>query len=649
MESDDSLGLPLPHDQLPQEANLQHIRWPPQWPISETSEETPTKALSDLPTLKLPVGASKRRSLRRSTWLRDTSVVPPVKKDQESQYPIWSSDGDRSKSVSLVEGLATVPTKALRNGGGTHREANLRLEDLDTIPTMVLKGIASQQGTSLPVMQSEISGAANGAAIVGVGNITSTILKYGTNFLIQRGFGAALYGLYSLSFALVSLIAAILDFGLDNAMNRYIAIYRSRRQANLLRGLTIFCTSIAATMGILGALVLLVFAPWLPIARKDPELVLLVRVMAPMVPLLCMQVVWLGGLQGFKAFSQKVLSERLLPSTALLLLLGGVLLFYHNMTGVALATLISTVISSAFALYFLLRLLSRTAKQEPRYYELPTWLGFAVPNFLTSITEVITESIAMLLLGFFAIPNLEIGRYAISSKISDAILMPLASLNAMFAPSIAELHSNAEQAKLKIMFQIVTKWTIVFSLPLFFIVTLFSQSLLGLSGPSFIGAWPILTILSFGCMINAGTGSVGYMLLMTGHQKLSLLDSLLAVAMNVVLGAILTSHYSAIGTAICVALTVAVTNVLKLLQVHFILKMLPYRWDTLKPLGAGLISCALTGCLLFLLRDTCILIQLSLIPVFLAGYVGLLILFKASPEDKIVVDALRRKVLRSKR
>jgi hypothetical protein len=46
-----------------------------------------------------------------------------------------------------------------------------------TLPMMVLKNIASQQGQPVPVMQSEVSGAAGAAAIVGIGNIGANILK----------------------------------------------------------------------------------------------------------------------------------------------------------------------------------------------------------------------------------------------------------------------------------------------------------------------------------------------------------------------------------------------------------------------------------------------------------------------------------------
>jgi len=79
----------------------------------------------------------------------------------------------------------------------------------------------------------------------------------------------------------------------------------------------------------------------------------------------------------------------------------------------------------------------------------------------------------------------------------------------------------------------------------------------------------------------------------------------------------------------------------------------------LKPIGAGLISSALIGGLLYLLDfshiqtsvklgHAILSIQLVLIPVFLAIYAWLLTRFKGSPEDEIVLKAIRKKFLRGK-
>jgi O-antigen/teichoic acid export membrane protein len=147
-------------------------------------------------------------------------------------------------------------------------------------------------------------------------------------------------------------------------------------------------------------------------------------------------------------------------------------------------------------------------------------------------------------------------------------------------------------------------------------------------------------------------------LLMTGHQKITFLNSLVAIVFNIVLGVILIPRYGAMGVAIATGVALSVVNLMRLLQVYVFLKMTPFRWDTLKPIGAGLISALLTGCFIYLVSRTNLTlhlsranvsIELALIPVFIVLYVGLIALFRISPEDQIVLDALRRKLKRGKK
>src|SRR5260370_17101927 len=99
-----------------------------------------------------------------------------------------------------------------------------------------------------------MSGAAGSAAIIGVGTIAGNMFKDGNNVMIQGGFGAGLYGLYTLSYAIVTLVASIFNLGLDDAMVRYTSIYRGKKQPKLLRGLAIFCSALVGVAGIFGAL-----------------------------------------------------------------------------------------------------------------------------------------------------------------------------------------------------------------------------------------------------------------------------------------------------------------------------------------------------------------------------------------------------------
>ncbi len=528
-----------------------------------------------------------------------------------------------------------------------------------TIPMMILTSISRRQKQPSPTMQSEISGAAGNATISGIGNIASYMLKTGSTFLMQHELGAASFGLYSLSFSVISFIASLFTFGLDDAMVRYTAIYRSKRQGGLVRNLIIFCTALAGCAGLFGGLGILYFAPLLAVRlTHHAETAPLLQLMAPIIPLTCMQMIWIAGLQGLKDFKKRVLAQRIaIPAVVLLLLLTACIFFPKSLLAVTIVTAISTLLSTLSSFYFLFGRVARMEVEESNY-NVREWLGFSAPNFLTNIVDIALDAIDTLLLGYFGISKAGIGQYSAAIKISGFIAMPLTSLNAMFSPTIAELHSQQEQQKLAAMFQVVTQWAITFSLPLFCISALFSTALLEmLSGKDFIAAWPLLIAFGLGGMANAATGSVGFMLLMTGHQKLSFINSLAAVVINLTLGVLLTPRYGAMGTAISTGLATATVNIMRLLQVHFLLHIQPYRKETLKPLGAGLISSLVTGEMLYLISLTKwalyighihISIEIILIPVFLTLYIWILRLFGASPEDVLVLRTLKQKLKLSK-
>src|SRR5258706_5990733 len=124
------------------------------------------------------------------------------------------------------------------------------------------------------------------ATFIGLGNILGNIFKYGNNLLIQRGFGAAPYGLYTLGMSMATLFVAVFNLGLDDAMVRYVSIYKSRRQGNLLRGLTLFCSILAGVGGMIGGLLMLFLAPSLATLRHAPGVAPLLVLMALLIPLM---------------------------------------------------------------------------------------------------------------------------------------------------------------------------------------------------------------------------------------------------------------------------------------------------------------------------------------------------------------------------
>jgi len=112
--------------------------------------------------------------------------------------------------------------------------------------------------------------------------------------------------------------------------------------------------------------------------------------------------------------------------------------------------------------------------------------------------------------------------YAAASRISGVILFGLLAVNAWVAPMISELHERAEHAELQRLVRIAARAIFVVTLPLAAIVAIAPALPLGLFGEEFIGGSTSLVILAVGQCVNALVGPVGFLMTMTGNQRLAL-------------------------------------------------------------------------------------------------------------------------------
>ncbi|HVB24176.1 MAG TPA: flippase [Ktedonobacteraceae bacterium] len=614
--------------------------------------------------------AIEKQATQRMKAIQQVDVQPQPQPQPQPEIGRTAVDERRVRSLDTPHTPPSVMEVRIAQDGTnrgtlqwspeqTYFDIDERTESrFDTIPMVVLKDIAKQQDKPALKMQSEISGAASNAGFVGLSNIFGYILKYANNILYQRGLGIEYYGLYTLSTAVVTLIGTVLTLGLDDAMIRYIAIYRGKKQPNLLRGLTIFCSALAGIAGLIGAILVIYFAPAIAHFENKPDITPFLQVLGSTIPLMILTTIWAGGLQGFKDFKKRaILGKILLPFIGFLLVLI-VVIFFRSLYAILIITVVGTLLAAIGNLYFFFQRFAKVyARKEkptdkPEEYATREWFGFAAPNFLTTVVGVVLDSIDTLLLGYFAVSVIALGQYGAAIKVTALIGMPLNALNTMFAPTIAELHSRGEHDKLAAMFKIVTKWSVTFSLPIFWVTVLFAVPFLSLSGNAFISAWPLVMVFAVGGIVSASTGSVGYMLLMTGRVKLSFLNSLAAIIANVIFGLILTPRYGAMGIAVATVLAILVVNAMRVLQVHLLLKMQPYRLDVLKPIAASLIAAALIGIPVYAMSYVNFTVQffraqlypqLLLVPVFVVLYIWLVARFKISPEDKIVLDKFAKK------
>jgi len=102
---------------------------------------------------------------------------------------------------------------------------------------------------------------------------------------------------------------------------------------------------------------------------------------------------------------------------------------------------------------------------------------------------------------------------------------------------------------------------------LFVLIVVFSEFVLDIFGNEFEIGKNTLIILAIGQFINAVSGSVGFLLNMTGKQRIFKNIFLIAVIINVVLNFILIPKYGMVGAAIATMISVAVWNIVSVVYI----------------------------------------------------------------------------------
>src|SRR5208337_1709152 len=168
--------------------------------------------------------------------------------------------------------------------------------------------------------------------------------------------------------------------------------------------------------------------------------------------------------------------------------------------------------------------------------------------------------------------------------------------------------------------------------------------LMRLFGAAFEAGWLVLILGTLGQLVNAGVGSVGYLLLMSGNQARLIRVQVVMAIFMVAATFGLVRPFGIAGVALAAALTNALSNYLYLRQVRAALQLTPYNRTHLRLLGPCLASLAVTAGLRLLVRSLhlhpeWLWIGIALV-VSYASFCGLALLAGLDNDDKMIVAAI---------
>jgi O-antigen/teichoic acid export membrane protein len=192
-------------------------------------------------------------------------------------------------------------------------------------------------------------------------------------------------------------------------------------------------------------------------------------------------------------------------------------------------------------------------------YERRAWVRAALPLLLVSGFIVIIEQTDIVTVGVI-LGHRPAGLYAAAAKTASLVGLILIGVNAIGAPMFSALLAQNRRKDLQQLVSTIVAWAVWPSCALSIVLAISAPLVLGLFGPAFASAEWQLRVLLVGQIVNAAAGSVGWLILLSGHQNVATRVYGWVALLHLVLLAGLTPAFGTVGTAAATTLTMSLWN-----------------------------------------------------------------------------------------
>lgn len=418
----------------------------------------------------------------------------------------------------------------------------------------------------------------NGAAVAFVLKVLGAGLAFSFNILLARTLGAEGAGVYFIALTVTTVATVFGRMGLDNALLRFTAANAAVDDWGAVKGVYQKGIRLSLVASAASAVVMFAAAPFLAeIIFHKPELAGPMRWMALAVVPMSLLILHAEMLKGLKRIRDSVLVFGVgVPALSLvgLYFLGGV----WGVSGAVWAYVIATVFIAVMSVWIWRSAVPQLRNMEG-HFEGRELLRSSMPLFWVASLSMLINWTAIFALGIWGTKE-DVGIFGIASSTAMLTSLVLVSVNSISAPKFADLYKKKEMAALGSTARNTAKLMTLMASPLLIMFLLVPEWVMGLFGTGFAGGVTALSILAVGQFVNVATGSVGYLLMMSGNERLMRNNVAFIAVMGILLNVILVPPLGALGAAIATAVCLATMNLISVFLVWSRLDVwtLPFAW-----------------------------------------------------------------------
>lgn len=258
--------------------------------------------------------------------------------------------------------------------------------------------------------------------------------------------------------------------------------------------------------------------------------------------------------------------QNVVPPACFILLVGIFYFAQWSLTSISLTIIYILSLFSALTISIVIWF-----KYQPAHFQIDAKLR---PEFKASMSAlfimvIMSQSVqwaGQLATGKY-LSTADIAYFASAQRTAMLASFVLIAVNLVVAPKFAQAFANGKLQEVNHLSRLSSRLMLCLAVPVLSVMIIYPEFLMGLFGEEYIFAAPLLQIMAVGQFINVLTGSVGYLLNMTNHEKDMRNVVLFSGPLAIVLAFTLTKYYGLEGAAFATAISVATQNLLAVAMV----------------------------------------------------------------------------------
>ncbi|HME87421.1 MAG TPA: oligosaccharide flippase family protein, partial [Candidatus Nanoarchaeia archaeon] len=304
-----------------------------------------------------------------------------------------------------------------------------------------------------------------GSAIILFMSVFGSFLGFLARILLARNLSTTEYGLFYAVFAFVSFFLFFRDFGLNQALAKFIPGFIIKKEYNKIKTaiVSVFTVQLISTT-IFGVL-LYVFSDFLAAHYfKDAAASFILKVFILYVLFSMAFMLLVSILQGF----QRIIVYSSAESLRSILMLGMIFFLFTKGLGIAAPTYgfaISYILVVAIFIPYFLSIFHFFSYKIVDFKNMTKKLfAFSLPVLLTSIGARAIARMDTLVLTYFVSLD-QVGIYNVAMPIALLLLFFADAVSSVSLPLISELHARKDHARIKEWVRMLYKYSILISAP----------------------------------------------------------------------------------------------------------------------------------------------------------------------------------------